>query len=288
MTAVLGLVCLLLSACGTVPQLVRVRTTGDVAGLSVAALLSSLVSAVGWGVYGVHLGDVWVVAQSVAAFLPTAATVLVALSAGASRAGMRVPAVWASVLVTASGAAWRHGIGVVTVVLGCSVLWLVAPAALTAWRSADVSGIAGGTWALLAVNGLVTGAYGVVADVPANLVYAVAALTGAAAVLLRLHLARRATGAPALSPPWTRAADALVRPRGDTTAHGLPCSGGDEQRRADDHAPAVPVPRRRPGDVRRLPGRGPADGRRTVRPGADRGVGRPGRRGPDRLGRPPA
>ena len=40
-------------------------------------------------------------------------------------------------------------------VLGCSILWFVTPAALTAWRSADISGLATGTWWLLVVDGLV-------------------------------------------------------------------------------------------------------------------------------------
>ncbi|GIG19293.1 hypothetical protein Cch01nite_00170 [Cellulomonas chitinilytica] len=181
----LGLVCVALSACGTVPQLVRLRATGAVAGVSVAALLNSLVSAVAWGVYGVHLGDPWVVAQSVGALVPGVATVLVAWP-GAGRRGLHLPVVWAALLLAAAAAAPAHGTGVVTVVLGCSVLWLVVPAAVTAWRSSDVSGVAWGTWALLVVNGLVTGAYGLVASVPANLVFAAAATVGGGAVLLRI------------------------------------------------------------------------------------------------------
>ncbi len=66
------------------------------------------------------------------------------------------------------------------------MLWYVVPAAVTAWRSADISGLAPGTWWLLAVDGGVGGAYGVAAGVTAYLVYASMALTGALVVLARV------------------------------------------------------------------------------------------------------
>ena len=76
---------------------------------------------------------------------------------------------------------------ILAAVLGASALWYVTPAAVTAWRSADVSGIAAGTWLLLALDGLVAGAYGVVASVPAYLVYAAIAVVGALTVLARVY-----------------------------------------------------------------------------------------------------
>jgi hypothetical protein len=98
---------------------------------------------------------------------------------------MWVPALWSATLLLALLVTPVLPTAFATV-LGASVLWYVTPAALTAWRSADVSGIAAGTWLLLLADGLVAGAYGVLADVPAYLVYAVTAALGAMAVLARL------------------------------------------------------------------------------------------------------
>ncbi len=81
--------------------------------------------------------------------------------------------------------------------LGCSILWFVAPAAVTAWRSADVSGIAWQTWALLALDGLVFGLYGLVSGIGADRVYGSAALVGSAVILAGLAMGSRQS-APAL------------------------------------------------------------------------------------------
>ena len=90
-------------------------------------------------------------------------------------------------------------------VLGCSILWFVAPQAVTAWRSADVSGIAWQTWALLAVDGVVFGLYGLVSGIGADRVYGTAALLGSAVVVARLLLGRRTAG------PAPRSPDSVAR-----------------------------------------------------------------------------
>ena len=70
--------------------------------------------------------------------------------------------------------------------LGASILWYVGPAAVMAWTSADVTGIAAGAWYVLLADAAVWMAYSLLAQVPAGILYAVIAGSGALAVLARL------------------------------------------------------------------------------------------------------
>ena len=105
-----------------------------------------------------------------------------------SRARMWLPVVWLAVILTATAVVPVLGAVPITVVLGCSVALLITPAAITAWRSHDVSGIAASGWVFLVFDALLCGAYGVVADVDANVLYAITATLGAAAILTRISL----------------------------------------------------------------------------------------------------
>ena len=185
LTAVTGALTALLALSFGIPQVLHIRRTRSVAGISLPSITNSLVSTTAWLAYGIWLGDVWVTITSLVGLPALAAAGWVALRHGASRRGMWVPAVWAATLLAALLVTPLLSTAFATV-LGASVLWYVTPAALTAWRSSDVSGIAAGTWLLLLADGAVAGAYGVLADVPAYLVYAVTAALGALAVLARL------------------------------------------------------------------------------------------------------
>jgi uncharacterized protein with PQ loop repeat len=185
MVAVVGAVTTVLAFAFGVPQWLRVRRTGSVSGISLPSITNSLVSTSAWLLYGVQRHDVWITATSVAGLPALVATLLVVARHGASRQGLWIPAAWAGVLTAAALASPVLPTAFPTV-LGASVLWYVTPAATTAWRSADVSGIASGTWMLLAFDGGLAGAYGVLAEVPASIVYAVIASFGAVVVLTRL------------------------------------------------------------------------------------------------------
>ena len=185
LTAAVGATTTALALAFGVPQWVRVRRTGSTAGVSLPSITCTLISTTAWLLYGLHLRDVWVTSMSLAGMPALLATFVVVLRAGGSRDGMAVPLAWASLLtLTAVLAPWAPP--VFPTVLGFSVAWYVVPAAVTAWRSADVSGIAAGTWWLLVVDGLLAGAYGVLAAVPASVVYAVVATLGASVVLARV------------------------------------------------------------------------------------------------------
>jgi uncharacterized protein with PQ loop repeat len=168
-----------------VPQWLRIRRTGSVAGVSLPSITNTIVSTTAWLFYGLHLRDVWVTATSVAGLPALIATFVVVVRHGGSRSGMWIPVTWAALLASAAALLpWAPA--VFPTILGASVLWYVTPAAITAWRSADVSGIASGTWLLLMLDGGFAGAYGVLADVPASVVYAVVASLGALVILTRI------------------------------------------------------------------------------------------------------
>ena len=65
---------------------------------------------------------------------------------------------------------------------------MITPAAATAWRSPDVSALAASAWMMLIVDALLAGAYGVLADVAANLIYAAVATIGSLVILARVGM----------------------------------------------------------------------------------------------------
>ena len=186
---VLGLLATALAAWFSVPQVVRLARTGNVAGVSAESLAASLVSLTAWTLYGAAHGYAWVVASSVVGVPSTLAALLLALRYGA-QLRPTIPVAWGAVLVTATGAAVVVSPSLLDVVLGCSILWYVGPAAVRAWSSTDVSGIAAASWLVLASEGSVFGLYGLVGGVAADRVYGLAAMTGSALVLGRLAVAR--------------------------------------------------------------------------------------------------
>ncbi len=189
----LGIASVLIAFWFAVPQLLLLRRTGSVAGLSLASLANSTVSLVAWTAYGVAHSSVWVVASSLVGLPSIVATLLIAVRGGA-RLSPALPLVWTGLLGLTTGVDVLTGTTALDLVLGCSILWFVAPAAVTAWRSPDVSGIAWQTWGLLALEGLAFGVYGSVADVGADRVYGVAALLGTGIVLARLAVGTRRAG----------------------------------------------------------------------------------------------
>jgi uncharacterized protein with PQ loop repeat len=206
----LGVASVVIAFWFAVPQLMRLRRTGSAAGLSLESLANSTVSLSAWTAYGIAHSSVWVVASSLVGVPAIVGTLLIAMRGGL-RLRPGLPLVWTALLVLTAGVDVLTGSTALDLVLGCSILWFVAPAAITAWSSADVSGIAWQTWALLALEGLVFGVYGLVADVGADRVYGVAALVGTSVILSRLAMGSRQS-APA---PLLRSAS-IVRMLDDT------------------------------------------------------------------------
>ena len=188
LTTAVGLAGTLLAAAYTVPQFRKLRGMTTAAGVSIAALANSTISGIAWTVFGILEHELWVALPALVAVPATVGALVIAWFRGGSRARLWLPVVWLVVVSAAGLSAFWVGPVVATVVLGCSVALLVTPAALTAWRSHDVSAIAASAWALLIVDALLAGAYGVLADIDANLIYATVATIGSLAILLRIGL----------------------------------------------------------------------------------------------------
>ncbi|MCB0896182.1 MAG: hypothetical protein H6529_03250 [Nocardioides sp.] len=188
LATLVGLAGTLLAAGYTVPQFRKLRRMTSATGVSVAALACSTISGVAWTVFGILEHELWVALPAVVAVPATAGAVVLAWFRGGSRERLWLPVVWLAVVSAAGLSAYWVGSGPATVVLGSSVALLVTPAALTAWRSHDVSAIAASAWAMMIVDAVLAGAYGVLADVDANLIYAAVATTGSLAILLRIGI----------------------------------------------------------------------------------------------------
>ncbi|CAI9401840.1 PQ-loop domain-containing transporter [Nocardioides sp. T2.26MG-1] len=188
LATLVGLAGTLLAAGYTVPQFRKLRRMSTATGVSIAALANSTISGVAWTVFGVLEHEVWVALPAAVAVPATAGAVVLAWLRGGSRDRLWLPAVWAVTVSLAGLSTLWVGPAPITVVLGCSVALLVTPAALTAWRSHDVSAIAASAWALMILDALLAGAYGLLADIDANLIYAAVATIGSLAILLRITI----------------------------------------------------------------------------------------------------
>ena len=172
----------------TVPQLVKLRRVRTAAGVSIAALANSTISGAAWTTYGIAHHAVWVALPSLVGMPATAAALVIAWSRGASRTRLWLPVAWAAVLATAAAAVPRVGPTPLTVALGFSIALMITPAAITAWRSHDVSALAANAWGMLIADALLAGTYGYVAHVAANLLYATVATAGSLLILTRLAI----------------------------------------------------------------------------------------------------
>ncbi|MEP9362701.1 PQ-loop domain-containing transporter [Nocardioides sp. CN2-186] len=182
----IGLAGTILAVAYTVPQLSKLVRMRSAAGVSVAALANSTISGIAWTTYGVVAHELWVALPAVFAVPGTAGAMVLAWFRGGSRERMWLPVAWAATIAAATLAIPVVGPGPIIVVLGCSVTLMVGPAAITAWRSHDVSALAASAWAMLIVDALLAGAYGFLADLDANLIYAMVAITGSLAILVRI------------------------------------------------------------------------------------------------------
>jgi uncharacterized protein with PQ loop repeat len=186
LATLVGLAGTLLAFGYTVPQVRKLVRSGTAAGVSVAALANSTVSGIAWTVYGVVEHEIWVILPAFLALPGTAGAMVLAWLRGGSRDRMWLPVVWASTITALTALVPVLGSRPIIVALGCSVTLMVAPAAVTAWRSHDVSAIAASAWAMLIVDAVLAGGYGLLADIDANLIYALVATSGAVLILTRL------------------------------------------------------------------------------------------------------
>jgi uncharacterized protein with PQ loop repeat len=182
---VFGVVMVALAALYALPQWLKVRRTGSVEGVSLAATSNAFISCVAWVVYGAALGDLAVLLTCLAALPSLGATTWILVKNHASREGMVTTWVWTAALVAAALVApWTQV--PIEALLGASIAWYVAPAAWMAWTSVDVTGIAPGAWFVLLADAVVWLLYSLLTGINAGILYAVIAGAGALLVLARL------------------------------------------------------------------------------------------------------
>ena len=142
------------------PQVARLRRTGQTAGVSWSwAALTSVNNAAWFGYFA--LSGFWT------ALVPAmSATVLAgALAVMLARRGVVIPrrsavlvVVWAALLITSAGLFGRVGLGTA---LAVAFLLQVTPSVWTVYRAEDTTGVSSGTWLLIFGELLCWGVFGV-------------------------------------------------------------------------------------------------------------------------------
>jgi hypothetical protein len=117
------------------------------------------------------------------------ATAVATWRCGASRSGLWLPAVWCAALLATAAAQTLSGWHIGHLVVGASIAWTVVPAVAAAWASRDVTGIAAGSWWVLAAEGTAFFAYGLAEQVMASVLYGAIAVLGSGAILVRVSRA---------------------------------------------------------------------------------------------------
>lgn len=167
-----------------VPQPVKLWRTGLPTGVSMLAVLSGVVTDVGWILYGVTSDHVQIWLVSVVALVPGIWTAVL-MWPHRTRAALIGASLWL-VLVVAT-----LPLGAIGSVLAVSVVVNHGPQVWKVLRESDLSGIAVGTWGLAIVDATLWGSFGVLEGDRALIGYGVVLLACAIIVLGRVHWTAR-------------------------------------------------------------------------------------------------
>jgi uncharacterized protein with PQ loop repeat len=192
------------------PQLLKLRTTDDTAGVSWSWATLTSVNNAAWFAY-FALASYWT------ALVPAASATLLAgtLAIMLVRRGRATapPAVliggWVALLVAGFTVAGRTGLGML---LTAAFVLQVTPSIWTAYRSAHLTGVAAGTWLLILGELSCWTIFGVHRSDPRLITLGVTGVTASALMLARIHRTRRH--------------EPLSRPTQQPIRTGLPRSGG--------------------------------------------------------------
>ena len=186
----LPLVAAVLAVPQFLPQLARLRRTGETAGVSWSwAALTSINNAAWFGYFA--LSGFWtalVPAVSATVLAGALAVVLARRGAGVPRRPAALAALWAAMLILAVGLFGRAGLGTL---LAVAFLLQVTPSVWTAYRAEDTTGIAAGTWLLIFGELACWGVFGVHESDPRLIVLGATGVTASVLVLARLARPRR-------------------------------------------------------------------------------------------------
>ena len=167
------------------PQLARLRRTGETAGVSWTwAALTSINNAAWFGYFA--LSGFWtalVPAVSATVLAGTLAVMLARRGSGVPRRPAALAVAWAALLILAVGLFGRAGLGTV---LAAAFLLQVTPSVWTAFRAEETAGIAAGTWLLIFGELLCWGVFGIYESDPRLIVLGASGVTASLLVLARV------------------------------------------------------------------------------------------------------
>jgi uncharacterized protein with PQ loop repeat len=181
----LPLVAAVLAVPQFLPQLARLRRTGETAGVSWSwAALTSINNAAWFGYFA--LSGFWtalIPAVSATVLSGALAVMLARRGAGIPRRPAALVVVWAALLILAAGLFGRAGLGTA---LTAAFLLQVTPSVWTAFRAKATTGIAAGTWLLIFGELLCWGVFGIHESDPRLIVLGATGVTASLLILARM------------------------------------------------------------------------------------------------------
>jgi uncharacterized protein with PQ loop repeat len=196
--SLLPLVAAILAVPQFLPQLARLRRTGETAGVSWSWAALTSVNNAAWAGYFAQSGfwTALVPAVSATVLAGTLALMLARRGAGVPRRSAALALAWTGLLITAASLFGRAGLGTALTV---AFLLQVTPSVWTAYRADHITGIAAGTWLLILGELLCWGIFGIYESDPRLIVLGATGVTASLLVLARLARSR-APRAPAAEP----------------------------------------------------------------------------------------
>lgn len=181
----------------SVPQLRRTIVVGDVAGVSLSFATIGMATELAWLTYAVH-GRLWsAVPEAIGMAAANAVMAHGMVRAGAAR--RRAVGAAMAWLVVMGLAVQLGGIAALGLVLGPAFAVQTAPSIWTAYRTHAPSGVATATWALVGVEAVLWGVYGLAHRDVGIMAFAVVGSLSTAAILGRKFSTRHRQVALALA-----------------------------------------------------------------------------------------
>ena len=182
--SLLPLVAAILAVPQFLPQLARLRRTGETAGVSWSWAALTSINNAAWAVY-FALSGFWtalVPASSATILAGVLAVMLSRRGAGFPRRPAALVLAWTALLITAAGLSGRAGLGTA---LTAAFALQVTPSVWTAYRADHITGIAAGTWLLIFGELLCWGVFGIYQSDPRLIVLGATGVTASLLVLAR-------------------------------------------------------------------------------------------------------
>jgi len=184
----LGLSMLALAFITGFPQARHALVNENLAGVSMSGLINGSVSSIAWLTWAMSNSLIWIIASCLAGVPALLATWWAVRRSGTTvhRKDLVLPALWAGGLVASAAIDQVAHLQTMSILLGTSLLWYMLPAVIEVWRVSDVSGVSAASWWLTLACSFVGAAYGLVAHVPAEIIYGGLSALGSTLILVRL------------------------------------------------------------------------------------------------------